>query len=148
MLAALLLLPILELAVLIQVGHLIGAGLTLLGVLAGVVLGVLVIRRAGASAWRRTRQRLEQGLTPSREAADATLILAAGVLLAFPGFISDVAALLLLLPPTRPVMRRPLERVLMRVAVAAPGSYGPGGYGLGGDVVRGEVLPPDAEDHR
>lgn len=116
----------------LEVGRLVGAAWVLLALLAGLVLGVTVIRRAGASAWRRTRQRLEQGLTPSREAADTTVILLAGVLLAFPGFVTDVVAVLLLVPWTRPVVRSPLERVLSRAAVVLPGGDG--------RVVPGEIV--------
>lgn len=117
---------------LIECGRLVGAVWVLLALLAGVLLGGLVIRRAGASAWRRTRERLARGLTPSQEAADTTVILLAGLLLVFPGFVTDLAALLLLVPGTRSVARRPLERALSRVVVTMPRTDG--------EVVRGEIV--------
>ena len=60
------------------------------------------------------------------------MILLAGVLLAFPGFVTDLVAVLLLVPVSRPLVRRPLERALARVAVVMPGGERP--------VVRGEVV--------
>ena len=64
----------------------------------------------------------------------------AGLLLVFPGFVSDVAAVLLLLPPTRALARRPLERALARAA-ANRASFPTTMCGYRGEaVVTGEVI--------
>jgi UPF0716 protein FxsA len=55
--------------------------------------------------WRRFTTQVRAGHVPSREIADGVLILFAGALLLTPGFLSDVVALLLLLPPVRAAIR-------------------------------------------
>jgi UPF0716 protein FxsA len=115
-LAALLILPVVELAVVIEVGRWTGA-LPVLGALLLLgVAGAMLVRRQGASAWRSLNRSLRAGEPPSRELADAIVLVLAGVLLIVPGFVTDVLALLLLFPPTRPFARRPLERAFLRAA--------------------------------
>ena len=101
---------------------------------------------------------------PAREIADGALILIGGTLMLSPGFVLDVAGILLILPFTRPVARRLLTTVVERRLVAAPafggtfgGPFGAGfgpGFGPGSDpgnarrpgpggdgpVVRGDVV--------
>jgi UPF0716 protein FxsA len=142
-LAALFLLPVLELAVAIQVGRWAGA-LPVLGALLLIgVLGAMLVRRQGAAAWRSLNRSLQAGEPPSKELADATVQVLAGVLLIVPGFVTDVLALLLLFPLTRPVARRPLERAFRRAAAdrvtliqafppgAGRGQFGAGQFGAG-----------------
>jgi UPF0716 protein FxsA len=134
-LAGLLLLPVLELVVAIEVGRWAGA-LPVLGALLLIGLaGAMLVRRQGAAAWRSLNRSLQAGEAPSRELADATVLVLAGVLLIVPGFITDVLALLLLFPPTRPFARRPLERAFLRAAadrVTLIGAFPPGtGRGRG-----------------
>ncbi|MCY1292783.1 hypothetical protein D9M68_229590 [compost metagenome] len=96
-----LLFPLLELAVLIQVGSAIGVLPTLLLVIATAVLGSVLLRVAGvATAWR-ARERLARGEMPEQEVLEGLLIAVGGGLLLLPGFISDVIGLFCLLPPTR-----------------------------------------------
>jgi UPF0716 protein FxsA len=159
-LAGLLLLPVLELAVAIEVGRWAGALPTLGALLVIAIIGFIVVRRQGAAAWRSLNRSLQAGEPPSRELADAAVLVLAGVLLIAPGFVTDVLALLLLLPPTRPIARRPLERMLARAAAdrvtligAFPGQFGAGqsragrfGTGrFGGDVVEGEIIQDDED---
>jgi UPF0716 family protein affecting phage T7 exclusion len=123
--AGLLLLPILELAVLIQVGGHIGVGRTLLLLLAGGVAGSLVLRQVGAAAIRRLTAASGRGPTAvpvppaaGRPPAETALVIVAALLLIVPGFLSDVAALVLLLPPVRrALVRRVGETVLRRFPV-------------------------------
>ena len=98
-------LPIVELAVIIKVGQVIGAWNTI-GLLLLVSLGgAWLVKREGLGVYRRFRRQVEAGLVPGRELADALLIFLAGALLLTPGFISDVVGLLLLLPPVRSAIR-------------------------------------------
>jgi UPF0716 protein FxsA len=62
---------------------------------------------------------MEAGRPPAREALDGALIIVGGALLLTPGFISDVGGLLLLLPPTRALIRRLLVRRLTRRMVGS-----------------------------
>ena len=106
--------PIAELYVIIKVGEAIGILPTLAILLADAVLGSLLLRQQGRAAWRRFNATIAAGRFPGREAADGVMVAVGGTLLLTPGFISDVAGLLLLLPPTRTLIRSGLFRYLRR----------------------------------
>jgi UPF0716 protein FxsA len=111
--------PIAELAVIIQIGSLIGVWWTIALLLADAVLGSLLMRAQGRAAWRRFTEAIDEGRPPAREALDGVLVIFGGALLLTPGFITDVFGLLLLFPPTRSLVRRLLvRRVTLRVMVA------------------------------
>jgi UPF0716 protein FxsA len=153
-------LPVIEIYLLIQVGQVIGAWWTVLLLIADGVLGSWLMKREGGRAWAALRAALESRRMPTRELADAALILVGGTLLLTPGFLSDVVGFFLVLPVTRPVARQALTRYLGRKllagSVAAPfapggpfaaGAPGPAGAGPrtrqrpGPDgVVQGEVV--------
>lgn len=150
---AFLLLPVLEIYVIIQVGQLIGGWPTVALLLAESLLGAWIVRHEGRRAWRALRESLAEGRLPDRELADAALVLVGGVLLLTPGFVTDVAGFLFVLPFTRPLLRRLLARYAAhRMAVARRGQGGAGGplgadgadggpySGAGPRVVRGEVV--------
>jgi UPF0716 protein FxsA len=133
--ALFILVPIAELAIIIQVGQLLGLWWTLALLVADSVLGSLLMRSQGRAAWRRFTTALQAGRPPAREVADGVLIIFGGALLLTPGFISDVAGLLFLLPPTRAVIRRLfLRRALARITVSLAGSPAPRRPPDGGDV--------------
>jgi UPF0716 protein FxsA len=120
------LVPILELYVIIQVGQEIGALWTIAILVADSILGSLLLRAQGRSAWRRFNAALSAGRPPAREVLDGVLIVFGGALLLTPGFATDVGGLLLLIPPTRAVIRRVLvRRLAKRVVVAVPGGAVP-----------------------
>jgi UPF0716 protein FxsA len=103
-------LPLVELYVIIQVGQSIGVWNTI-GVLILVsVVGAWLARREGGSVLVRIRRQLEAGVMPTNELIDGGLILAGGLLLLTPGFVTDVFGILLLFPPTRALARIPLKR--------------------------------------
>jgi UPF0716 protein FxsA len=133
--------PILELYVIIQVGQEIGALWTIAILVADSILGSVLLRAQGRGAWRRFNAALAAGRPPAREVLDGVLIIFGGALLLTPGFVTDVGGLLLLLPPTRAVIRRGLVRVLARrFIVAVPGSAFPRGpRRRGGDRGGGDV---------
>jgi UPF0716 protein FxsA len=98
-------LPVVELAVLVQVAGSIGV-LDTVGLLVLVsIVGVWLAKRAGLGVLRRLRQAQAEGRAPSREAVDGALVLLAAVLLLLPGFVSDVVGIALLLPPVRALVR-------------------------------------------
>jgi UPF0716 protein FxsA len=111
--------PIAELAIIIQVGQAIGVWWTIALLVADSVLGSLLMRAQGRQAWRRFTEALQAGRPPAREVVDGMLVLAGGALLLTPGFMSDLLGLSLLLPPTRAVIRRLLlRRFLHRMTVS------------------------------
>ncbi|MDX6635883.1 MAG: protein FxsA [Solirubrobacterales bacterium] len=122
--------PIAELYVIIQVGQTIGVVPTLILLLADAVLGSLLLKHEGRSAWRRFNEALAARRFPGREVADGALIIVGGTLLLTPGFITDIFGLFLLLPPTRAISRRLLKRLTIgRFAVVgvSGGGFGPFG---------------------
>jgi UPF0716 protein FxsA len=102
--------PIAELAVIIEVGQAIGVWWTIALLIADSLLGSMLMRSQGRAAWRRLGEALRAGRPPAREVLDGALVVFGGALLVTPGFISDVLGLLLLLPPSRAVVRRLLAR--------------------------------------
>lgn len=115
----LIVLPIVEIALFIQVGGLIGVWATLALVVLAAVLGMAVIRSQGAHAWLEARRSLAQLQDPSRPLAHGMMLMIAGVLLIVPGFLTDIVALLLLIPTVRDlVMRQAGRRMRVRTVHA------------------------------
>jgi UPF0716 protein FxsA len=102
--------PIAELALLIEIGQQIGVWWTIALLVADAILGSLLARSQGRIAWRRFNEAVRSGRPPAREVMDGTLVLFGGALLLTPGFLSDILGLALLLPPTRALVRAALVR--------------------------------------
>jgi UPF0716 protein FxsA len=100
-----LLVPLAELYVIIQVGQAFGALNTIALLVLISAVGAWLVKREGMSVWRRFQRQIETGAVPGREIADGVMILFAGALLLSPGFLSDLVAIALLLPPVRAVVR-------------------------------------------
>jgi UPF0716 protein FxsA len=114
LLALFVLVPLVELYVILKVGDAIGAVWTILLLAADSLLGSLLLRSQGRSVWRRFNEAMGQGRMPHREVLDGVLVVFGGAFLITPGFITDVVGLLLLLPPSRALIRRLLVRRLGR----------------------------------
>jgi UPF0716 protein FxsA len=106
--------PIAELAVIIQVGQIIGVWWTIGILILDSILGSMLMRSQGRAAWGRFNQAIGTGRIPAREVADGVLVIFGGALLLTPGFITDIAGILFLLPPTRALIRRLFLREAMR----------------------------------
>jgi UPF0716 protein FxsA len=112
--------PIAELYVLIQIGSAIGILPTIALLILDSVLGAALMRSQGRAAWMRFNRALAEGRVPGREVMDGALVIFGGALLVTPGFLSDVLGLILLLPPTRAIIRTVLvRRFAGRVAASA-----------------------------
>ena len=125
--ALLVLVPIVEIAVLIAVGRVIGVGWTIVLVLATSALGGWLLRREGARTWRTFQSELAGGRPPGNPATDGLLVLIGGIFMLVPGFVSDVIGGLLILPPTRRLARALVLRAFAhRISPAAATSlFGP-----------------------
>ena len=132
--------PILEIYVIIQVGQVIGAWWTILLLIADSIFGSWLVKHEGRRAWQALTTAIQSGRMPAKELADAALILVGGTLMISPGFVTDVAGILLILPFTRPVARRVLTRVVARRFVEVRYDARRPGGGPGGPTVRGEVV--------
>ena len=97
----LIIVPIIEITLFVQIGGAIGLGWTLLVILATAMLGARAIRRQGIDALARAQAQMATGKPPVGEIVHGVLILMAGVLLLTPGFMTDTLGFLLLLPTTR-----------------------------------------------
>jgi UPF0716 protein FxsA len=164
-LIAFLVVPIVEIYVILQVGHLIGGWPTVALLVVESLLGAWIVRREGRRAWRALTTTFREGGLPERELADAALVLVGGVLLLTPGFVTDIVGFLFVLPFTRPAVRWALSAYVgRRIRVAqsrsaamfeglggTPGAppragaqegaeAGTARDGRGGRVVRGEVI--------
>jgi UPF0716 protein FxsA len=106
--------PILEIWVIVQVGEAIGIVPTLALLIADSLLGVWLIRSQGRAVWARFQLALDEGRVPAREVLDGTLVIVGGALQIAPGFVTDAIGLVLVLPPTRSVVRRLIVRRLTR----------------------------------
>ena len=94
-------LPIIEIAIFIKVGQTIGLLPTLALIIGAALLGGLVIRAQGLSVLTQMRANVSAGQMPARTIADTMMIGLAAIFLVLPGFLSDVVALLLLVPAVR-----------------------------------------------
>ncbi|MDX6605983.1 MAG: protein FxsA [Solirubrobacterales bacterium] len=108
------LVPLAELYVIIQVGNVIGLVPTLVLLLADAVLGSMLLRHQGRAAWVRFNRALAENRLPHKEVFDGVLIIFGGALLITPGFITDIFGLVLLLPPTRAIVRAVSSRMVRR----------------------------------
>lgn len=94
-------LPLIELYVIVQVGESIGLLPTIVLLIAISAIGTSLVKREGIKVYQDFTATLQRGEEPSSQIVQGFCILAAGVFLLAPGFISDVLAISLLLPPTR-----------------------------------------------
>lgn len=132
--AAFVLVPIVEIYVIIQIGQVIGAWWTILLLVGDSIFGSWLIKHEGQRAWHALQEAISSGRMPQRELADGALILVGGTLMLAPGFVTDVVGVLLILPLTRPLFRRLLAHLVgRRVAVAAH-------HRPEGPIVRGHIV--------
>jgi UPF0716 protein FxsA len=102
-------LPLVEIALLVEAGRLLGGALpVLLLLLAAALAGALLIRRQSLASLTAVRAALARNEAPGEALLDAACGFAAGLLLILPGFLSDLAALALLIRPVRRALARRL----------------------------------------
>jgi UPF0716 protein FxsA len=104
------LVPLVELALLIKIGSLIGTLDTIIIIVFTGVVGTLAVRAAGIQCLIRVQSELRSGSFPADEMFNGILILLAGALLIIPGLITDTVGFLLLVPLPRKVMKQWLKR--------------------------------------
>ncbi len=130
-------LPILEIWVLLQIGHVIHVGPTIGLILFTGVVGAALARREGLRTLSRIRENLSQGVMPTSELVDGMLIFLAGALLVTPGVITDAFGFLLLIPFLRRWFRRQLSDYFKRRIVVV---------GPAGSPFEHEVIDVEARD--
>lgn len=154
--------PIAELAVLIQVGSVIGVLNTVALVFLTAVVGAWLLRQQGLATLLRANERLNSGELPAKEVAEGLILAVGGAMLLTPGFITDTFGFLCLLPGTRHWLA---AQALKRMTVAGqnrsfffraggsgpfgpgnPGARGPFGAGGDGDIIEGEYQDQTRRD--
>jgi UPF0716 protein FxsA len=111
---ALIVVPLVEIYLLVQVGQLIGALPTIALLLAMSVLGGWLLKREGTRTWRAFRTALGSGRVPAAEVADGALVIFGGALLLTPGFATDALGLVCIVPGSRQLVRRLLTGLVTR----------------------------------
>jgi len=146
-----LLVPVVEIWLLVQIGHQIGVWPTLGMLVVTAILGFQLARAEGLRVLREVQTALAVGKPPERELIGTFLVFVGGMLLVFPGVLTDAAGVLLLLPPTRALvvrlLRRRWEGALRsgRVVVDLHGMGAPDRDGRGGrDDLDDEIIDVEA----
>lgn len=109
----LILIPLAEIVVMIEVGRRIGTAVTIGLILLTGVAGAVLARAEGFAVMHRVRQDLEAGRVPARGLLDGSLVLVGALLLLAPGFITDTLGFILVFGPTRSLIRSHLTRWLI-----------------------------------
>ena len=104
------LIPAAEIYVFIKIGGFIGALNTVLIIIITGILGAYLARLEGMRTLYKIRENLHQGIMPAEELIDALIILSSGIMLLTPGFLTDIAGLMLLVPQTRFYVKRWLKK--------------------------------------
>ncbi|MFK0127202.1 FxsA family membrane protein [Streptomyces nigra] len=135
---------VLEIWLLTVVADAAGGLTVFLLLVAGLVLGSVVVKRAGRRAFQALNEALQRGGTPERGGNE--LMMLGGLLIMLPGLVSDALGLLLLIPPVQKVVGRLAERTFDRkLREAGAGSFGDAFqqariHRPDGKVVQGEVI--------
>ncbi|PWJ21749.1 FxsA family protein [Jannaschia seohaensis] len=144
--------PLLEIALFIQVGGLLGLWPTLLIVVLTAIAGTYLVRRQGLAQLAEVQQSFERLNDPTRPLAHGAMILASGLLLLTPGFFTDAVGFALLIPGVRDaVMRYVRSRVeVQSFTMGQPGPHpgrGPGPHHPPqDDVIEGEYVEMPRRD--
>ncbi len=126
------LLPVFDLALM---GHLIGFWPTVLLVLGTGCVGFMLIRRQGSAAFLRGREKIAAGQLPLKEMTAGVFLALAGILLVHPGVITDMLALLCLIPNVRVLLAGFLEK---RMPSDLGSKHHTHGQTDSGDIIEGE----------
>ena len=102
--------PVLEIYLLIKLGSFLGALNTVIIVILTGIIGAYLAKLEGLHTMTKVREALNRGEMPAEGMLDALLILVAGIVLLTPGFLTDIAGLLILIPQTRFLFKRWLRK--------------------------------------
>jgi UPF0716 protein FxsA len=134
--------PIIEIALFIEVGGWLGTWPTIAIVVLTAAIGTVLLRIQGLATLGELQRRLGAGEDPSATLAHGAMILVAGLLLLTPGFFTDAVGLLLLTPPVRAaVIRFARSRITLVQAGGQEGRRSDPGT-VDGEY---EVVEPDQE---
>jgi UPF0716 protein FxsA len=133
--------PVAEVFVAIQIAEAIGVLPTLLLLIAGWPIGLWALRSQGRAAWRRLSDAVAAGRPPAREVLNGAFVVLGGFLILVPGFITDAIGAFMLLPPTRALARALLVRNLHSRVVVRAARFG-GRYSYDVDSTATDIDQP------
>jgi UPF0716 protein FxsA len=136
--------PIIEIAVFIQAGELIGLWPTIGVVVLTAIIGTSLMRAQGLQTLAKAQRQMDQGEMPIGALFDGICILVAGVLLLTPGFVTDTFGFLLLVPPLRQLVG---AKVIMKLVQSGNVRTSFGGGGFGASYSGGPHAGPHAGSH-
>ena len=122
-------LPMIEIYVLIKVGHELGALWTIALLIAIAALGSALLRLQGLATLANVQAAMARGELPTEAILEGLVLLLAGVLMVTPGFVTDIAGFLFLLPPVRRGLARALGAGLMLRVMRSSGMRPSGASG-------------------
>ncbi|EKO3588557.1 FxsA family protein [Vibrio metschnikovii] len=144
-------LPIIEIAVLIQLGGFLGLWPTLGLILFTALVGAILVRSQGVLTFLSVQQRLQRGEVPAQQIIEGMLLAVAGVLLLTPGFITDGIGMLVLLPIPRARLAHYLMGYLVVNTMSGPDSFSHQSSqsrpNAEGDTFDGEYEYKEQKDH-
>lgn len=154
--ALLIAVPIIEIALFIQVGGLIGLWPTLMIVVLTAIAGTMLLRQQGLATMQKLQESVHNGQNPMDSIAHGALILVSGVLLLTPGFFTDTVGFLLLVPPVRiALIKAGADRLTARTVTFGQGparqsreNTGEGAVLDGDYSVLDDETPPDSNRPR
>ncbi len=148
--------PILEIALFIEIGSAIGFWKTIGVVVLTALIGTALLQQQGLATLRKAQASLAENRFPMDEVFDGLCLIFAGALLLTPGFFTDAVGLLMFVPPFRAVLRRALGRFLAArghvevygTGFSAPPDARPGAGTNANTVINGDFkdITPDADD--
>ena len=136
--------PLVEIGLFIELGGAIGTWPTIGTVIATALLGTICLRHQGLAVVGQIRSEARRGKPPVQAAIEGLMVVVAGVLLLTPGFLTDGIGFILLIPPVRAAAARAAMR-RMRIVVRNPREEPPGGPTII-DAVSHDVDEPDPPD--
>ena len=142
--------PLIEIALFIQLGSLLGLGWTLLIVVLTALIGTWLVRQQGLAVLGKVQNSLNELNDPTEPLAHGAMILFSGALLLTPGFFTDTVGFLLLVPKVREAMFRWIRS---RVVVHSTTTMSGAGYQTrprpgAGDVIDGDYTEIRTEPRR
>jgi UPF0716 protein FxsA len=121
-------LPLLEIALFIEVGGRIGLWPTLALIVLTAVIGLWMLRQQGFAVLMRAQRQLAEGTLPVGEVFEGLCLVIAGALLLAPGFLTDAVGALLLIPAVRRALYRHMRQRFEPHIVRGPGDSGAGAW--------------------
>jgi UPF0716 protein FxsA len=138
------LVPLIEMIILIEVGSIIGALPTVGLVVLTAISGVWLLKMEGIATLTRVQEKLNRGEMPETELLEGIMLVFGGALLLTPGFVTDFAGFVCLIPG----LRKPLASRIIKTASFSAFQMGGSSFyrSDGGYTINGEFEPESDDD--